>query len=255
MEMERNQRLVPASVQLSRRILLYCAAALAALVAGGCTTDAGQSLIILQNQVPDDGCIISPSASNDFRSRGIIDVQASLGYIFTPVVQSQILDDTNASTSRVISVGGADVEVSFPGGFFSADEEASLRDAALTRFSESLSGSVQPDLGTTSFAFVIVPQRLLDRIGAKLSPGDSVQASANVVVFGDMDGLSVESNPFNYSVDVCNGCMKIVRGDCATLPSSFEPSPGGECNDLQDVALECCTTGGVEVCPAIGTGA
>jgi hypothetical protein len=75
--------------------------------------------------------------------------------------------------------------------------------------------------------------------------------TAEVVVFGDLNGGDVESVPFFYPVDVCDGCLKIDRGPCSGLPDDFEPEQGGECNPLQDAAADCCTDAdGDDVCPA-----
>ncbi len=64
-------------------------------------------------------------------------------------------------------------------------------------------------------------------------------------MFGDLDGSDVESDPFIYPVEVCNGCMLIDNGDCAGLGDDFEGAQGGNpCNPLQDVPVDCCTSGG-----------
>jgi hypothetical protein len=43
--------------------------------------------------------------------------------------------------------------------------------------------------------------------------------------------------------------MTVDLGACAELDLDFVGSPGGECNTLQDVELECCD--GNTVCPAM----
>jgi hypothetical protein len=235
-------------MQGMQRIRLSCAVVLAAAAMSGCT-DAGGSLIIVQNQIPGEGCIIPPAPA-EFRGRGIIDVQATAGYLFTPVVKSLLV--ANPQSARVVAIQGADVDVTFASSLFSDDEEAALRDDRLTRFSQAVSGSVDPN-GTASFGFLVLSTGLLDRIGDKLADGELTQVTVEVVMFGEMDGSDVESNPFSYPIDVCDGCMKIDNGDCANLSSEFEPQPGGECNLLQDVPVDCCTAGGAERCPASST--
>ena len=233
-------------MQRKQRIRLTCAAALA--LAAACTTDAGESLVILQNQVPGDDCVVPSGTTATFRGRGRIDVLAGQGYIFTPVVQSLVVKDTTGQSPRIVAVRGADVDLAFPDDFFSADEEADLRDSRLTRFSTAFSGSIVA-AGATSFAFITIPRGLLARLGDVLGDGDEVEVTTKVSVFGDLDGDDVESDPFVYPVDVCDGCMKIDNGDCDALGDSFDPSPGGKCNLLQDDPVDCCTTDGAEVCP------
>jgi hypothetical protein len=222
-------------MERKQRIRLCWTAALAR--AAGCTTESGESMVILQNQVPEAGCVIPGGATPTFRSRGVIDVESGDGYVFTPVVQSRVEGD-----DRLIAVRGADVELTFPEGDFSADE-------GLTRFSQAFSGTIEPG-GSAGFGFIIIPRGLLDRIGDDLGSGGSMQVTAEVVVFGDLNGGDVESVPFIYPVDVCEGCLKIDNGDCGALPEGFEPSQGGECNLLQDAIVDCCTAGGTEFCPA-----
>lgn len=233
-------------MQRRQRIRLLWAAWAACALATGCTTDSGGSMIIVQNQVPGADCVIPSDQNSAFYGSGRIDTNAGAGYLFTPLVQSLVL--ARGDEPRVIAMRGADVEISFPSGFFSADEEADLRDDRLTRFSQAFSGSVFPE-AQSSFGFVVVPSGLLTRLGGVLGAGDLVQVSVEVVVFGDLDGANVESDPFIYPVDVCNGCMTIDNGDCAGLDADFEGSPGGECNALQDVAVDCCTSGSALVCP------
>lgn len=232
-------------MQRKQRIRLSCAAALA--LAAGCTTDAGESMIILQNQVPEAGCVIPTDEGSVFRGAGRIDVRAGEGYVFTPLVRSLVL--AAGSSPRVIAVRGADVDVTFPDGFFSAAEEDELRDDRLTRFSQAFSGSLLPDGGVTSFGFVTVPRGLLDRLGDALGDGEEVQLTTEVSIFGDLDGGDVSSDPFIYPIIVCDGCMTIDNGDCAAIGDDFEPSLGGECNALQDVAVDCCSSGDQLVCP------
>jgi hypothetical protein len=232
-------------MQRKQRIRLSCAAALA--LAAGCTTEAGESMIILQNQVPGAECVV-PSTRGTFLGHGRIDVQAAEGYIFTPLVTSLVIPDMTKQSPRIVAVRGADVDLTFPGDFFSSDEEADLRDSRLTRFSTAFSGSIDPG-GDTSFAFIIIPRGLLSRLDEVLGDGDEVEVTAKVSVFGDLDGEDVGSVPFVYPVDVCDGCMKIDNGPCDGLGDSFDPSTGGECNLLQDTQVDCCTTGGAEVCP------
>lgn len=230
------------------RIRLYCAAALAAMTAFGCTTDEDGSLVIVQNQIPGADCVIPPTPST-FRGRGQIDAQSTQGYVFTPVVKSLLVVDPKKFSDRVVAVEGADVDIEFPNGFFSSGEEAELRSDRLTRFSQAFSGSVQPG-GFTSFGFVVVPPGLLGRLAEVLGDGDSVEVTVEVVIFGDLGGGNVESSPFRYPIEVCDGCMKIDNGDCALLGESFEPLEGGVCNTLQDSPVDCCTAAGVERCPA-----
>jgi hypothetical protein len=225
-----------------QRIRLLWAALAALVTASGCTTDSGGSMLIVQNQVVEGEACDVPASRMGSRNTGLIDTNAGDGYVFTPLVQS-LIEDTSEDSERVISMRGADVEISFTSGF----DEADVSDDRLIRFSSAFSGSVFPG-AQSSFAFVVVQEDLLDEIAAA---GGSAQLSVEVTVFGDLDGSDVESDPFVYPVEVCDGCLTIDRGPCAALGDDFEPRDTNPCNPAQDVAADCCTSdGGDLVCLA-----
>lgn len=227
------------------------AAALAAVAMAAACTDDGESMRIVQNQIPQAGCSISTDASAEFRPSGVIQSNSPRGYVFTPVIQSLLVIPANRpDVQRVVAVRGADIDVTFPDGFFSADEEAELRDDVLTRFSSRFSGTLLAE-GTLSVGFVIVPVGLLERVDALLGPGESVEASVEIVAFGDSDGGEVESIPFTYPVTICSDCLTTDYGDCASLTDADLPDDiSNSCNAYQDVDVACCTRDGEEVCPA-----
>jgi len=206
--------------------------------AAGCT-DSGKTLLIVQNQVAGDGCVISSSISGTYLGRGIIDTNASIGYIFNPVVQNRATASKNAT--RVAFIEGYEVDISFPDGSVTAD-------SSLTSFSRRTSASIFPG-GNTGMSFEIVPVELLESLG--LAAGESVELVAEVSVFGTMDGGDVESTPFAYPITVCNGCMTVDLGACSDVATDFSPQTGGECNTLQDIPVECCTLSDSSLlCPA-----
>jgi hypothetical protein len=219
--------------------LAYIAAAAASLLASACT-DAGNTLIVLQNQVPGDGCTVSADRSAEFIPRGRIDAAAEDGYLFTPLVQN-VATATENDNQRILFVEGADVTLS---GDFEADD-------SLTSFSQAFSGSLLPgDLA--SFAFIIVPEQLVRDLGEALPDNGEIAVNAEITVFGNVDGGDIESQPYKYTVDVCDGCTLIDNGPCTAIPAEFEGSTGGACQPLQDGQIDCCTSSDGElVCPAV----
>lgn len=211
----------------------------AALLSAACT-DAGTTLIVLQNQEPGDGCTVSADRGSTFIPRGHIDARAEDGYLFTPLVQN-VAEGTGNDSQRILFVEGADISLS---GDFDAD-------SGLTSFSQSFSGSLLPG-DFASFAFVIIPEQLITQLGDSLGEGGSVAVDAEITVFGTVDGGEVESQAFHYTVDVCDGCTVVDNGSCAALPDGFMADTGGACQPLQDGALDCCTASdGALVCPAV----
>jgi hypothetical protein len=229
--------------------------ALLATLAVGCVDD-DLSLVILQNQVPGANCTIEANPTTEFRARGIIDARADFGYLFTPVVRNYAVTGGSVTEAqRLIQVQGADVELQIQPGVFTEEELAALvaDQPLLTRFSARFSGVVEPDGGTTAFQFTLLSKALLDALATKLADDGSNLAAvqATVTIFGTMAGSDIKSDPFTYWVDVCDGCMQVDVGSCVDLPANFEASSGGECNELQDVPLECCTSStSALVCPA-----
>ena len=231
-----------------RRDTFGIALAGALVVLGGACTDGGDPLIILQNQVPGDGCTISASQSDTFISRGLIDTQADTGYLFNPIVQNNAVDPTTSTAPpRIATIQGAEVSLTPQAGFnLSVDD-------SLLHFTRKFGGTIQPSGGVTAFSFVILDKALLDAIGQSLAVGDDpVEVDAKITVFGNLNGTGVESQPFSYPVLVCNGCMQRTVGTCATLAADFVASTGGQCNTLQDVYTDCCTAAdGSLTCPAV----
>ena len=69
----------------------YVLIALTVATLAACTDD-GQSMVILKNQVPNDDCTIPASETGTFRAGGQIHPDATIGYIFTPVVKSLVTE-------------------------------------------------------------------------------------------------------------------------------------------------------------------
>ena len=224
------------------RLALFGAAA---LLAPACTNDGGASFFIVQNQLPTEGCVIPSDVGAGFLSRGVIEAQAEIGYIFTPVVQSLLTTGEQTTADRVIFVQGADITLSFPRGELSSG----------STFRQMFSGSLFPG-GTTSFGFEIVPREvLLEAAGVIGDSTNSVAVRAEIVMFGSVDGGDVEAEPYFYNIDVCNGCLVDDLGSCATIPDGVTIDQGGECQIFQDAPVDCCTHDTLGfICPAPATG-
>ena len=235
-----------------RHIALVSCLSLAVL--SSCT-DAGRPLVIIQNQVPDDGCIVPSSASANFRGVGTADVNSPGGYLFFPLVQNVADGNKNDLSERVAQMRGADVTVEFQNGVLpEVLPELIERDLKLTH---PFSGTINPDGDTTGFAFEVVTESMLGAIqdlGALNADGSNFfTLFATVTVFGEMDGGTVESEDFVYPVRVCDGCLLRDLESCEALPVGFVGGGGFvECPGLlQDFVLECCTDAeGTVLCPA-----
>jgi hypothetical protein len=218
-----------------RRALL-----LLGLAVTGCT-DASRSVFIYHNL----GC----GASSPL-PRGRLDTQESPdllpgngGYWFAPVVQ-------NEASSDAAMVRGAHITVEMPDDFFGPGVEPPAAFVQEASFDEPFSGTVDPNGGRMAFGMWALPRALMrqyleERIGL-----DPVPVRLHVTIFGELGGGDFEAMPYTYNIDVCGGCMITDLGPCELLPDGFTGSPGGSCNAVQDLELECCELGGERVCPA-----
>jgi hypothetical protein len=232
--------------------------------AAGCADQGGQTLIILNNAVPQSGCVISPAQGNDpilgigqVDAVGVIEGQTGLGYILTPTIMN-IADSQNGTftTERTVLTTGARVEV-VPGA--GPDGMPILTEAELmglgefnTRFTSLFTVDIAPDGGLVGAAFDVLPPATLAAIGNKLSGFTQLaQVRVDVTVFGEtISGTDVESDPFRFPITVCNGCQQVDLGSCVGLTAVVRS--GGACNAFQDAPMDCCTSsGGVFTCPAV----
>lgn len=211
----------------------------------GCTADGAESIQIIRNQLPDEGCVIPTVADGPYQPRGRIDVNSPNGYRFTPLVQS--FAEENDNSMRRTFINGANIDISFAGSntpVVSAGLENSIKFRTL--FSGSIAAS-----GSTSLDFDIVTRELLADLVDDVTPTNPVQIVASVTIIGELDGDGIESNTFTYPVEVCDGCTTNVLGLCSELDPALEISTGGVCNTLQDGVLDCCTEAdGSLTCPA-----
>jgi len=231
--------------------LILASALIAPLM--GCV-DAADSIVILNNQIPDEGCILKAGLNEAFFSRGqidVIDLDQTNGYLFTPVVLNR--GEANDSRDSLFFVEGANVDLEFVPDFFSEDELAQLKADGNSRFLQEFSGSVLAE-GTGTFDFEIIPRTMLSAIAAKLQLGDSTRVLAKVEIVGKINGGGASSQVFTYPVDVCNGCLANNLGTCDQVPLELEIRSGGTCQPLQDGVADCCTnTDGALMCPAVST--
>jgi hypothetical protein len=220
--------------------------AIAALGLVGCVDDGSDSaVVILQNQIPEAGCVIPGSPTDTYSSSGRIDVNSPSGYILTPVATNTATTVEGNETARIAFVQGARIDLSSP----DPDVNATLQESPDSRIEVPFAGRIDPAGGTSGFGFTAISRELVQ----SLSDGDFV--FIDVKLFGSLGGSGFESAPWRFPVEVCDGCTVNNLGECSSLSSSFTPTnTGNSCNPYQDRTVDCCTSSGSLVCPAVGTG-
>jgi hypothetical protein len=222
----------------------------ALLLATGCVSSGDETVVILQDQAPQDGCIVASTVGDAYLGSGLIDTASTQGYVFTPIAENFATASADDDHRHIAFVTGADVDISF------ADDTLTSKYAkdGVTRFEVPYAAMIAAG-GTASMAFEIVPHSLINQLAAELSsPTDRVLLLVDVQLVGTLNNGDFNSQTFRFPVEVCSGCLAASVGACNTLPTTFVPAnAGGACNPLQDAPVDCCSAGSNLVCPAVGT--
>jgi len=230
---------------MPRSILSLALLSIAPVGLIGCVGGGDETVVILQNNAPEEGCVISASVSDSYIGNGRIEVASPSGYLLTPVAKNDATGETE-DTNRIAFVDGIQVDLEFP-----ADEalEAEYEGSPLTRFEIGYSAIINPG-ATTSFIAEVVPAELLEELEDDVDGDSSVLVRVHTRLVGELGGSGFESSSFSYDVEVCEGCLVSVYSSCAVVPA--EVNSGGECNPFQDYALDCCINSvGDTICPAV----
>jgi hypothetical protein len=230
----------------------------AALFLGSCGTPPGQ-FIIIQDQVPQNGCVVPADLSAIYRDSGDLDLSlvnnsAETGYLFFPLMQNNAPAATSGIDANRIALSEFQVDLSV------ADDAPPLivslfrngTVANLTKFSVPTSGSVASGGGNTSGSVNAVPAELARRMlgqNALVAPGDFFYLTATVRAQGKTLTKTVTSDAFNFPIRVCNGCLATDLGICPLAQAGT--NSGNACNVAQDETVDCCELGTSLVCPPV----
>jgi hypothetical protein len=230
------------------------------LAVAGCVADSGgEGFAIVNNSaVTGTTCMLTGVAGQPFVSHGQISTLSPAGYLFTPLMQSQITADTSSVQQRTIQFQGANIELTVEAltighadGTFTMVTPAPTLMGTNGKFQSLFSGSLAPQ-GTANVAFEIIPKPTIAEIvtAAGAGSGDTLQAEVKAVVkpYGTMGGSRVDGTPFSYPVTVCNNCVVVNHGAC---PFTGTARVGDPCQPFQDGPVDCCVDASNNlVCPA-----
>jgi hypothetical protein len=221
----------------------------AATLLMGCVGNNTQSLVIMQNNVPDTSsgaCVAPGEASALFRQSGLLDVSLIggagtsdqvVGYLMFPVVANNLHATAQGQSITIdpaafnIQLKRVDVEVS----------DASSGRALMPKFSVPVFKVVEGG-ASTGLIVDVMPA------GAVANLGDATMVIAKLAVIGERDGSDIRSNTMEYAIEVCDGCLLVDEGPCADISATGTIN---ECNIAQDETAVCCehsTLG--RICPA-----
>jgi hypothetical protein len=248
-----------------RGVILLVACGLAA-----CGRVPGQFEIV-QNQVPLDDCSVDTNASI-YRGDGTLDLSlvqagARAAYMVYPLVRNNLPGATGSGPDgNQIDVNSFAVDIG-PSSFgalppnvaalFETLDRAprNSADYALLHYSIPWAASIGSGGGLLASRVAAFPIALAARIAATGDVGvsrTSMVVNVRVRVFGSTSTQDLESDPLDFPVYVCSGCLV---ANVLTCPFTVEPSnPGNPCNVSQDNYVDCCSLNNELICPPIVAG-
>ena len=249
----------PTRVDLSRVRLLAFASLFSGLAAAGCGRVPGQ-LVFLHNQTPDEGCAISADEGHPYQGTGLMDASlvrpgAESGLWVFPLLKNNLPGSTDdGADPNQIFVSSFAVDISFLSGpasvrTFIESLEGDGNTRALLHYKTPWSGTITSGGGTLATAVASLPTDLAARLAAQPDVGEipSLWLQITIRAFGTSTTQDFESDPFNYPVSVCSGCL--IRNVQPCPYRSRPANPGHPCNVAQDAPVDCCLSGNDLICP------
>jgi len=249
---------------LSSLSLLFLLTLVASLAA--CGRVPGQ-FEILQNQAPQPPCMITTDPSV-YNGEGRLDLSlvsagAESAYLMFPLVVNNLPaamaggPDGNEIDVHSFAVDiGPSKQGYLPPGvqmlFDTLNQMPNSADYSLLHYSLPWAVTISSGGGKAATIVDAFPVQLAQRV---LATGDvgisstSMVVNIRVRVFGTTNTQDMESDPFDFPVAVCNGCLV---NNVLPCPYTSAPTFGGNaCNIAQDEPVDCCSLNGALVCPAI----
>ena len=215
---------------------------------------------IVNNQVPTESCQI-PTSETIYQGQGRLDVRLvrsgaeSAFYVF-PLMRNNLASSGDGPDPNRITLSSFAVDISVltaPPATTAliASLESDSATSPLLHYKTPWSGSVSSGGGVISAWVAAFPVELASRILAthELGAGPSVYMNLKIRAFGHTLTQDIESDPLDYPVAVCDGCL-IAR----TQACPFTQAPlytGNPCNVAQDAFVDCCTAGNDLICPPV----
>ncbi len=248
--------------------------ALSALVAvalpsfAGCTTDINGALVVVQNQIPEakDGLCLVPSKRETVRRISgtyDVDLDKDYPYFMFPLVRNDLppIGGEGQIEPNRMEYMGVEVKIEAPAGVSFPGSASCPTEFA---FSERVSMDPDSEIGSMVQVFLPCHAKLIrDMFNANTLPSDYasfVRFRVVVRAVGKHAGTTLKSDPFEYVVRVCKGCLQRgYEGGYAAFDypmmaacSALEENPyqGNACNPAQDGLVLCCRRAdGTTDCP------
>jgi hypothetical protein len=241
-----------------RHIILLALSVVGASAGTGCGRIPGQ-FEIFNNQIPTADCQL-PIDQTVYRGEGRLDLSlvspaATSAYFVFPLVRNNLDPSPGGIDVNQISVTDFAVDIT-PIGSVGSQTQA-LFDALTADGNERWmvhtksvwSGSLPSGGGMITAKVNAVPVELANRLRAtqEIDLTPSLILNLRVRAFGHTRSKDIESDPFDFPVSVCDGCLVANVQPC---PFTVAPTnEGNACNVAQDSPVDCCLNGNNLVCP------
>jgi hypothetical protein len=232
-------------------------AAMLPLVLATCGRVPGQ-FQILNDQVPSaapgGGCTVAVNPTL-YRGDGRLDLaivrsDADSAYLFFPLIENNLPSANNgAQDPNQIQLNGFNIDIT-PLSGTSPATDAVLAGNAWAHFKTAWSGGVQSGGGQINAIVDAFPVALAEQLfnQGDVSADPSATLNLSIQALGTTTtGTEMQSDPFNFPLQVCVGCL--VANVQACPYASAPANPGNACNPAQDAPVDCCTQNGVLLCP------
>jgi hypothetical protein len=233
------------------------------LLLGACANPSG-TFVILQNQIPTAGptagtCVVSADTTLDIRQAGIfdIDLDQPYPYFVYPLLQNRLpsIMASGGIDRNSLSLRSVEVAIKAPAGI-----DPGWVSGCPVLVPSPVAFRLEPGgtLAVRAEGFRIChAQRMRTLIASGLIPSGLTQPvyfSLILTAVADRSGSQLRSDPFEFQVQVCAGCLQATYPEisaCADTPKP-NPSPGNPCNIAQDgPSVLCCKDpSGAVICPA-----
>lgn len=191
----------------------------------------------------------------------LVHTGAPTGYIVFPLMKNNLPPPaTGEIDTNLIVLSSFAVDISLIGSpppqtaaLFAALESGSdpTDGRNLLHYQLPWSGSIASGGGLLPAGVDAFPVELAHRISAtgEIGASPSLMANLKIRAFGKTATQNMESDPFDFPIEICSGCLVANVQACPFL--STPTNLGNVCNVAQDEAVDCCTLNGSLICPPV----
>jgi hypothetical protein len=240
------------SKSTQRHVLAWAAAVFLSGLLFACETNTA-SLMILQNQIPGESCVVDSSESAEYRTQGTLDVSwhtdyggDPMGYVMFPLVKNNMLKTEDLENGvieqncLILQDVKVDLDLGALGGYF---------ESGYTSYRVGTSGTICPG-EMRAISVVVIPPQVVEALGPLVGQQQVIYAEATIRVVSKRGSKTIESAPMNFPIFICRGCLIFNYGTCDSPHVPDSPEPGNPCNLAQDDRVDCCQEGTLLICPA-----